>query len=118
MKLWRVRGVGVDATAAVVQRGRRYTATVDYRYADGRSKRCSWRTREGIYLTGREIVRCINSIDRGFRAIPGLHIRIDFPHDASREEQTHVLTNYGLGSWIEDRRDAVHPPERTDDALP
>ena len=106
MKLWRVCGDRVDATAAVIQRGQRYTAAVHYRYADGHSKTWSWRTRQGTYLTGREIVRCINSIDRGFRAIPGVHVRIDFPQDASREEQAHVLTDYGLNRWIEDRPDA------------
>ena len=36
------------------------------------------------------------AIERGFRAIPGVHVRIDFPQDASREEQTLILMDYGL----------------------
>lgn len=96
MKVWRVTGDRVDATAAVVRRGSEFTATVHYRYADGRSRSWTWRPREGLYLSGRELVRCMNSIDRGFRAIPGVHIRIDFPQDASREDQTLILMEYGL----------------------
>ncbi|MCC6179945.1 MAG: hypothetical protein IT305_31920 [Chloroflexi bacterium] len=102
MKLWRVSGDRVDATAAVIRRGQRYTAAVHYRYADGRSRSWSWRTRQGTYLTGREIVRCINSIDRGFRAIPGIHVRIDFPHTATREDQMLILLDYGLTRVFED----------------
>ncbi|HZO27801.1 MAG TPA: hypothetical protein VFH48_17620 [Chloroflexota bacterium] len=96
MKLWRVSGDRVDATAAIIRRGEQFTAAVHYNYADGRSRSWSWRTRDGTVLTGREVVRCINSIDRGFRAIPGVHVRIDFPQDASREEQTLILMDYGL----------------------
>jgi hypothetical protein len=96
MKLWRVSGDRVDATAAIIRRGERFIAAVHYRYADGRSRSWSWRTREGTLLSGREVVRCINSIDRGFRAIPGVHVRIDFPQDASREEQMVILMDYGL----------------------
>jgi hypothetical protein len=102
MKLWRVSGDRVDATAAVIRRGERYTAAVHYRYADGRSRSWSWRTRQGTYLSGREIVQCINSIDRGFRAIPGVHVRIDFPQDSSREEQMLILLDYGLTRLFED----------------
>jgi hypothetical protein len=96
MKLWRVSGDRVDATAAIIRRGEQFTAAVHYRYADGRSRSWSWRTREGTMLNGREVVRCINSIDRGFRAIPGVHVRIDFPQNASREEQMVILMDYGL----------------------
>jgi hypothetical protein len=96
MKLWRVSGDRVEATAAIIRRGEEYTAAVHYRYADGRSRSWSWRPREGSFLTGREIVRCINSIDRGFRAIPGVHVRIDFPQDASQEDQMVILMDYGL----------------------
>jgi hypothetical protein len=96
MKLWRVSGDRVEATAAIIRRGEAYTATVHYRYADGRSRSWSWRPREGSFLTGREIVRCINSIDRGFRAIPGVHVRIDFPQDATHEDQMVILLDYGL----------------------
>jgi len=102
MKLWRVSGDRVDATAAVIRRGERFTAAVHYRYADGRSRSWSWRTRQGTFLTGREIVQCINSIDRGFRSIPGVHVRIDFPQDASREEQMVILLDYGLTRIFED----------------
>ena len=38
----------------------------------------------------------MNSIDRGFRAIPGVHVRIDFPQDASREKQMVILMDYGM----------------------
>lgn len=97
MKLWRVSGDRVDATAAIIRRGEEFTAAVHYRYADGRSRSWSWRPRTGgAFLTGREVVRCMNSIDRGFRAIPGVHIRIDFPQDASREDQQLILMDYGL----------------------
>lgn len=102
MKLWRVSGGKVEATAAVIRRDRRYTAAVHYRYEDGRAKTWSWRTRQGTYLTGREVVQCINSIDRGFRSIPGVHVRIDFPQDASREEQMLILMDYGLTRIFED----------------
>ena len=96
MKLWRVSGDRIDATAAIIRRGEQFTAAVHYRYADGRSRSWSWRPRGGAYLSGREVVRCINSIDKGFRAIPGVHVRIDFPQDASREEQILILMDYGL----------------------
>ena len=118
MKLWRVCGDKVEATAAVIQRSGRYMAAVHYRYADGRSKAWSWRTRQGTYLTGREIVRCINSIDRGFRAIPGVHVRIDFPRDASREEQVLVLMDYGLTRLFQDRPVPGAHPELPDGAAP
>ena len=107
MKLWRVSGDRVDATAAIVRRGEQFTAAVHYRYADGRSRSWSWRTRHGTYLNGREVVRCINSIDRGFRAIPGVHVRIDFPQDASREEQMVILMEYGLLRLFADTASAV-----------
>ncbi|MCC7369789.1 MAG: hypothetical protein IT306_15280 [Chloroflexi bacterium] len=96
MKLWRVTGDRVDATAAVVRRGDVFTATVHYKYADGRSRTWTWRPRQGTTLTGRELVRCMNGIDRGFRAIPGVHIRIDFPQNASHEDQVLILMEYGL----------------------
>ena len=97
MKLWRVSGDRVDATAAIIRHGEEFTAAVHYKYADGRSRSWSWRPRGGgNFLSGREIVRCMNSIDRGFRAIPGVHIRIDFPQDASREDQQVILMDYGL----------------------
>jgi hypothetical protein len=96
MKLWRVSGDRVDATAAIIRRGEQFTAAVHYSYADGRSRSWSWRTRDGTVLNGREVVRCINSIDRGFQAIPGVHVRIDFPQNASREEQMVILMDYGL----------------------
>jgi hypothetical protein len=102
MKLWRVSGDKVEATAAVIRRGWRYTAAVHYRYADGRAKTWSWRTRDGKFLSGREVVQCINSIDRGFRSIPGVHVRIDFPHNATREEQMLILMDYGLARIFED----------------
>ena len=115
MKLWRVSGDRVDATAAVIRRGERFTAAVHYRYADGRSRSWSWRTRQGTYLTGREIVQCINSIDRGFRSIPGVHIRIDFPQDASREEQMLILLDYGLTRIFEDAAAAAETAAANDD---
>src|SRR5215218_7693452 len=96
MKLWRVSGDRVDATAAIIRRGEQFTAAVHYQYADGRSRSWRWRARDGDYLSGREIVRCMNSIDRGFRAIPGVHVRIDFPQDATREEQMVILMDYGM----------------------
>jgi hypothetical protein len=102
MKLWRVSGDRVDATAAIIRRGEQFTAAVHYRYADGRSRSWSWRTREGTMLNGREVVRCINSIDRGFRAIPGVHVRIDFPQNANREEQMVILMDYGLHRLFSD----------------
>jgi hypothetical protein len=102
MKMWRVSGDRVEATAAVIRHGELFSAAVHYRYADGRSRSWSWRTRQGTYLTGRELVTCINSIDRGFRAIPGVHVRIDFPQDASREEQMLILLDYGLTRIFED----------------
>lgn len=116
MKLWRVSGDKVEATAAVIQRADRYTAAVHYRYADGRSRTWSWRTKDGTYLTGREIVQCINSIDRGFRAIPGVHVRIDFPHNASREEQMLILMDYGLLRLFEDSAQPEEIPEVPDSA--
>lgn len=116
MKLWRVTGGTVEATAAVIRRGRRYTAAVHYRYSDGRAKRWSWRTRQGTYLTGREVVRCINSIDRGFRSIPGAHVRIDFPQDASREEQMVILLDYGLTRMFADGGQPEPNPEIADGA--
>jgi hypothetical protein len=96
LKLWRVSGDRVDAVAAILRRSEMFTARVHYRYPDGRTKSWTWRSHTGTLLTGREIVRCIGSIDRGFRAIPGVHIRIDFPQNASREEQTVILMDYGL----------------------
>jgi hypothetical protein len=107
MKLWRVSGDRVDATAAIIRRGEQYTAAVHYSYADGRTRSWSWRTRDGTVLNGREVVRCINSIDRGFRAIPGVHVRIDFPQDASREEQMVILMDYGLFRLFADTAPAV-----------
>ena len=107
MKLWRVSGDRVDATAAIVRRGEQFTAAVQYRYADGRTRSWSWRTRDGTMLSGREVVRCMNSIDRGFRAIPGVHIRIDFPQDASHEEQMLILMDYGLHRLFEDTSPSV-----------
>lgn len=96
MKLWRVSGDRVDATAAVIRRGEQFTAAVQYRFADGHSRSWSWRPRGGTLLSGREVVRCIHSIDKGFRSIPGVHVRIDFPQDSSREEQMLILMDYGL----------------------
>ena len=96
MKMWRVSGGRVDATAAIIRHGEEFTAAVHYQYPDGRSRSWSWRPRHGVFLTGREIVRCMNSIDRGFRAIPGVHVRIDFPQNASREDQVVILMDYGL----------------------
>jgi hypothetical protein len=107
MKLWRVSGDRVDATAAIIRRGEQFTAAVQYKYADGRSRAWCWRTREGTLLSGREVVRCINSIDRGFRAIPGVHVRIDFPQDASREEQIVILMEYGLHRLFADAAPAI-----------
>ena len=107
MKVWRVTGDRVDATAAILRRGERFTAVVHYRYADGRTKSWSWRTRDGTILTGREVVRCMNSIERGFRAIPGVHVRIDFPQNASREEQMLILMDYGLFRLFEDAAPAI-----------
>jgi hypothetical protein len=107
MKLWRVSGDRVDATAAIIRRGEQYTAAVHYSYADGRSRSWSWRTRDGTILNGRQVVRCINSIDRGFRAIPGVHVRIDFPQDASREDQMVILMDYGLFRLFADTAPAV-----------
>ncbi|MGE3909171.1 MAG: hypothetical protein AB7K36_07465 [Chloroflexota bacterium] len=105
MKLWRVSGDRVDATAAIIRHGEAFTAAVHYQYADGRSRSWSWRPRSGSYLTGREIVRCMNSIDRGFRAIPGVHVRIDFPQNASREDQKVILMDYGLHRLFLDAAD-------------
>jgi hypothetical protein len=96
MKLWRVSGDRVEATAAIIRHGELFTAAIHYQYAGGRSRSWRWRAKDGGLLTGREIVRCMNSIDRGFRAIPGVHVRIDFPQDASREEQMVILMDYGL----------------------
>jgi hypothetical protein len=118
MKLWRVSGDRVDATAAIIRRGEEFTAAVHYRYSDGRSRSWSWRPRGGAssLLSGREIVRCINSIDRGFRAIPGVHIRIDFPQDASREEQLLILMDYGLHRIFLDEAAAVESDRAPHDA--
>ena len=107
MKLWRVSGDRVDATAAIIRRGEQFTAAVHYRYADGRARSWSWRTRDGTVLNGREVVRCINSIDRGFRTIPGVHVRIDFPQNATREEQMVILMEYGLFRLFSDTAPAV-----------
>ena len=97
------------ATAAIIRRGEQFTAAVHYSYADGRAKSWSWRTRDGTVLNGREVVRCINSIDRGFRAIPGVHVRIDFPQDASREEQMLILMDYGLHRLFSDTAPSCEP---------
>jgi len=113
MKLWRVSGDRVDATAAIIRRGEQFTAAVHYQYADGRSRSWRWRARDGVYLSGREIVRCISSIDRGFRSIPGVHVRIDFPQDASREEQMVILMDYGMLRLFTDAP-AVGDPEIAD----
>jgi hypothetical protein len=107
MKLWRVSGDRVDATAAIIRRGEQFTAAVHYRYADGRARSWSWRTRDGTMLSGREVVRCINSIDRGFRAIPGVHVRIDFSQDAGHEEQMVILMDYGLHKIFADASPTV-----------
>jgi hypothetical protein len=96
MKLWRVSGDRVEATAAIIRHGEQFTAAVHYQYADGHSRSWRWRAKDGGYLTGREIVRCMNTIDRGFRSIPGVHVRIDFPQNATREEQMVILMDYGL----------------------
>ena len=120
MKLWRVNGDRVEATGAVIRRGERYTAAVHYRYSDGRAKTWSWRTRDGTYLTGREVVQCITSLDRGFRSIPGVHVRIDFPHDATREDQMLALLDYGLLGLFEeqDLSGSESNPEVADSAAP
>ena len=115
MKLWRVSGGRVDATAAIIRHGEEFTAAVHYAYADGRSRSWSWRPRHGGFLTGREIVRCMNSIDRGFRAIPGVHIRIDFPHDASHEDQVVILMDYGLHRLFLDTATGVESETRAGD---
>jgi hypothetical protein len=116
MKLWRVSGDRVDATAAIIRHGGQFTAAVHYQYADGRSRSWSWRPRGGgDFLSGREIVRCINSIDRGFRAIPGVHIRIDFPQDASREDQQVILMDYGLHRLFLDAAGSIESDAATCD---
>ena len=115
MKLWRVSGDRVEATAAIIRRGDRFIAAVHYRYSDGRSQSWSWRTRQGAYLTGREVVRCIGSIDRGFQAIPGVHVRIDLPQNASREEQMLILLDYGLTRIFEDATAAAESAATTED---
>ena len=115
MKLWRVSGDHVEATAAIIRRGERFIAAVHYRYADGRSHSWSWRTRQGTFLTGREVVRCIGSIDRGFQAIPGVHVRIDFPQNASREDQMLILLDYGLTRIFEDAAAAAESATHVDD---
>ena len=102
LKLWRVSGDRVDAVAAVLRRGDHFTARIHYRYPDGRTKSWDWRSKSGTLLTGREIVRCIRGIDRGFRRIPGVHVRIDFPQSASREEQMVILMDYGLLRLVTD----------------
>jgi hypothetical protein len=107
MNVWVGTGVRVHASAAILRRGERFTAVVHYRYADGRTKSWSWRTRDGTILTGREVVRCMNSIERGFRAIPGVHVRIDFPQNAGREEQMLILMDYGLFRLFEDAAPAI-----------
>ncbi len=106
LKLWRVSGDRVDAVAAVLRRGDLFTARIQYSYPDGRTKSWDWRSRTGTLLTGREVVRCIRSIDRGFRAIPGVHVRIDFPQSASREEQMVILMDYGLLRVVADHATA------------
>jgi hypothetical protein len=116
MKLWRVSGDRVDATAAIIRRGELFTAAVHYQYANGESRSWSWRPRGGDYLSGREVVSCITSIDRGFRAIPGVHVRIDFPQDSSREEQMLILMDYGLHRLFNDTApggeiELTHPEE-------
>jgi hypothetical protein len=120
MKLWRVSGDRVDATAAIIRHGEQFSAAVHYRYADGRTRSWSWRAHEGVLLSGREIVRCINSIDRGFRSIPGVHVRIDFPQDASREEQMVILMDYGLLRLFTDMASAaeVEVPSTSEHDLP
>lgn len=115
MKLWRVSGDRVEATAAIIRRGERFVAAVHYRYADGRSRRWSWRTRQGTYLTGREVVQCISTIDRGFQAMPGVHVRIDFPQNASREDQMLILLDYGLTRIFEDATAAAESSASLDD---
>ena len=120
MKLWRVSGDRVEATGAVIRRGERYTAAVHSRDSDGRAKTWSWRTRDGTYLSGREVVQCITSLDRGFRSIPGVHVRIDFPHGATREDQMLALLDYGLLGLFEEQ-DLVGSesnPEVADSAAP
>ncbi len=84
-----------------------FTARIHYGYPDGRTKSWDWRSRTGALLTGREIVRCISGIDRGFRRIPGVHVRIDFPQNASREEQMVILMDYGLLRLVADRAAAT-----------
>lgn len=120
MKLWRVSGDRVDATAAIIKRGEEFQAAVHYQYADGRSRSWSWRPRGGAegLLSGREVVRCMNSIDRGFRAIPGVHIRIDFPQDASREEQLLILMDYGLHRIFQDAAASVEGDAALDSRTP
>lgn len=96
MKLWRVRSDRLEATAAVLRRGQRYMAAVHYRYPDGSSRSWMWRTNHGVRLSGRELVQCVTSIDRGLKATPGIHMRIDFPIDSDRDAQREILQSYGL----------------------
>lgn len=102
LKVWRVSGESVEATAAVIQRGGGYCASIHYQYPDGRHKTLVWRTRKGTLLTGRDVVLCINSIEKSFQHIPGTRLRVDFPPGATQEDQVLMLMEFGLLKALEE----------------
>ena len=123
VKVWRVTGNGLEATAAVVQRGRGFRAAAECVFSDGRRRSITWHSRctarpgdDPALLTGREAVLCINQIDRTFRALPGTHVRIDFPAGSTREDQMIILMEYGLTSLVEHGSEA-QPGTLEDDPL-
>ncbi|MFN8521910.1 MAG: hypothetical protein U0821_02260 [Chloroflexota bacterium] len=58
-------------------------------------------------MSARELVQCTYSIERGFQTIPGVRLRLDFPHDTTRESQAGILAGYGLDDVFERVGDSV-----------
>lgn len=96
MKVWRLTGDKVQATAAVIRRPRGFTAAIRYAITDGRARTWSWRGQQGALLTDREAALSILSIDRRFKTMPGTYLRVDFPQGSNRADQVVILMEYGL----------------------
>lgn len=96
LKVWRVSGDSVEATAAVIrQRHGGFSAAIHYVTPHGRTRTWRWPAKNRP-LSGRELVQSVFSIERGFKSIPGMHVRVDFPVDSNHADQVVLLMEYGL----------------------
>ena len=54
-----------------------------------------------------QFAQACGDVERILRAIPGVHVRIDFPQNATREEQMVILMDYGLFRLFSDTAPAI-----------